>query len=184
MHPWHSEYYIRTVRADNKDPLTVFLKDAGIYNEPDVMRPQNTTVFSFPKAAPKNAITRDDLTAIQHLEIWRAYKVHWTEHNPSITVNVREHEWLEVAAWVYENWEDVGGISFLPYDDHTYQQAPYQPISAAEYEKWVAKTPKSIDWSALAFYETEDTTAGAQSLACVAGECEIVDLVQDETVVQ
>lgn len=183
MHPWHSEYYIRTVRADNKDPLTVFLKDAGIYNEPDVMRPTNTTVFSFPKAAPKNAITRDDLTAIQHLEIWRAYKVYWTEHNPSITVNVRESEWLEVAAWVYENWEDVGGISFLPYDDHTYQQAPYQPISAAEYEKWIEKSPKSIDWSALPYYETEDTTAGSQTLACTGDSCEVVDLVQEETVI-
>lgn len=184
MHPWHSEYYVRTVRADNKDPLTVFLKDAGVYNEPDVMRPQNTTVFSFPKKAPKNAITRDDLTAIQHLEIWRAYKIHWTEHNPSITVNVREHEWLEVAAWVYENWEDVGGISFLPYDDHTYQQAPYQAVTAAEYEQWVEKTPKSIDWSALPFYETEDTTAGSQTLACSGDSCEIVDLVSGETMVQ
>lgn len=183
MHPWHSEYYIRTVRADNKDPLTQFLSDSGVYNEPDVMRPNSTTVFYFPKKAPKNAITRKDLTAIQHLEIWRAYKKFWTEHNPSITVSVREHEWLDVAAWVYQNWDDVGGISFLPYDDHVYQQAPYMDITKEEYDEWVAKTPASINWSALPFYEIEDTTAGAQMAACSGNACEVVDLVSEENVV-
>jgi len=180
MHPWHSQYYIRTVRADNKDPLTVFLKDSGVYWEPDVMRPTSATVFYFPKAAPEGSITRADLTAIEHLNIWKTYKKFWTEHNPSITVNVRENEWLDVAAWVNENWDDVGGISFLPYDDHVYQQAPYIEITREEYDEWVARTPKTIQWDALSLYETEDMTTGSQELACVAGSCDIIDLTQAE----
>lgn len=176
MHVRHSKYYIRTVRADNKDPLTAFMKDIGIPAEPDVMKPESTTVFSFPQKAPENAKTREDLTAIEQLEIWREYKISWTEHNPSITVSVREDEWIEVFNWVYENWQYVGGISFLPYSEHSYKQAPYQEISEADYYLATADFPTSIDWSMLSAYEFEDTTTGTQELACVAGNCEIVDV--------
>lgn len=176
MHPWHNEYYIRTVRADNKDPLTEFMKDAGIPWEPDVMKPDSTTVFSFPQKAPEGALTRSDLSAIEHLNIWKAYKQHWTEHNPSVTINVREHEWIEVANWVYENWEHIGGISFLPYSEHTYKQAPYQDCTEADYYLALANMPESVDWSLLSAYEMEDTTTGSQTLSCTAGNCEIVDV--------
>jgi ribonucleoside-triphosphate reductase len=176
MHPWHSPYYIRTVRADNKDPMTEFMKDAGIPWEPDVMSPDNTTVFAFPQAAPEGAITSRELSAIEHLNIWKVYKTHYTEHNPSITVSVREEEWIEVANWVYENWDIVGGISFLPYDGGTYKQAPYQDCTEADF--WLAKAdmPETIDWSLLDAYEFEDNTSGSQTLACTSGECEVVDV--------
>lgn len=176
MHPRHNPYYIRTVRADNKDPLTEFMKDAGIPWEADVMKPDHTTVFSFPQKAPEGAITRNDLSAIEHLEIWKAYKIHWTEHNPSVTINVREGEWIEVANWVYQNWEFVGGISFLPFSEHTYKQAPYQDITEADYYLAKAQMPETIDWQLLSTYEFEDTTTGTQSLSCTAGNCEIVDV--------
>jgi ribonucleoside-diphosphate reductase alpha chain len=176
MHPWHSEYYLRSVRGDNKDPITEFLKDAGIPHEPDVTAQDSTTVFYFPQKAPKGALTRTDLTAIEHLEIWKAYKENWTEHNPSVTISVREDEWIGVANWVYENWDCVGGISFLPYSDHTYRQAPYQDCDEATYKQFVADMPKSIDWSLLSAYEHEDTTTGTQTLSCTAGNCEVVDL--------
>ncbi len=176
MHPWHNKHYFRTVRADNNDPLTQFLKDIGIPHEPDVMAPTSTTVFTFPIAAPDSAVTRTDLSAIEHLNIWKIYKMHWTEHNPSVTINVKEDEWIEVANWVYDNWEFVGGISFLPYDTGSYKQAPYQDASQADYEALDAKMPKAIDWSWLSDYETEDTTTGSQSLACTAGNCEVVSV--------
>lgn len=176
MHQRHAKYYIRTVRADNKDPLTEFMKDAGIPWEPDVMKPLHTTVFSFPQRAPEGAITRNDVTAIEHLEIWKAYKTHWTEHNPSVTINVRESEWIEVANWVYDNWEFVGGISFLPYSEHTYKQAPYQDCTETDYFMAKAQMPETIDWSLLSAYETEDTTSGSQTLSCSAGNCEVVDV--------
>lgn len=176
MHPWHNDYYFRTVRADNKDPMTQFLKDVGIPHEPDVMAPETTTVFTFPISAPKGAVTRNDITAIDHLNIWKVYKQHWTEHNPSVTINVKEHEWIEVANWVYENWDYVGGISFLPYDSGTYKQAPYQDISETDFRQWDSEMPKAIDWSWLSDYETEDTTTGSQSLACTAGNCEVVSV--------
>lgn len=176
MHPRHSKYYIRTVRGDNKDPITQFMKDAGIPHEPDVTKPEHTTVFSFPQAAPEGAITRHDLSAIEHLEIWKAYKLHWTEHNPSVTISVREHEWIEVANWVYDNWEYVGGISFLPYSEHTYKQAPYQDCTESDYFLAKADMPKEIDWSLLSVYELEDTTSGTQTLSCTAGNCEVVDV--------
>jgi ribonucleoside-triphosphate reductase (thioredoxin) len=176
MHPWHSDYYIRTVRGDKKDPLTQFLKDSGIPTEDDVRKPNDTSVFSFPVKAPKNAITRDKLTAIEQLEIWLVYQQHWCEHKPSITVSVREDEWMEVGAWVYKNFDEVSGISFLPYTDHTYVQAPYQEIEKEAYEELLAKMPKNIQWQALSLYELEDTTTGTQALACVSGECEIVDI--------
>jgi ribonucleoside-diphosphate reductase alpha chain len=176
MHPWYGDYYFRTIRADNKDPLTQFMKDIKIPNEPDVMAPDTTTVFTFPQAAPEGAVTRNDMTAVEHLEIWKVYKTHWTEHNPSITINVKDEEWIEVANWVYKNWEYVGGISFLPYDSGVYKQAPYQDISETDYRQWSADMPKAIDWSWLSDYETEDMTVGSQSLACVAGNCEVVSV--------
>ena len=176
MHPWHNDYYIRSVRADNKDPLTEFMKDVGIPNEPDVTKPNSTTVFYFPQKAPKDALTRNDLTAIEHLNLWKAYKIHWTEHNPSITISVREHEWIEVANWVYENWEYIGGISFLPYSEHSYKQAPYQDCDITTYKQFAADMPKVIDWSMLSAYEHEDTTTGVQSLSCTSSNCELVSI--------
>lgn len=176
MHAWHNDYYIRTVRGDKKDPLTEFLKDSGIPAEDDFMKPQDTTVFSFPVKAPNGAITRNQLTAIEHLETWLVYQRAWCEHKPSITVSVREEEWMEVGAWVYKHFDELSGISFLPYSDHTYQQAPYQDISKEEYELLRSQMPANIDWNALSLYETEDTTTGTQALACVSGECELVDI--------
>ena len=175
IHPWYSEYYLRSVRGDNKDPLTAFLKDAGIPNEPDVMKPDDTTVFYFPIKAPKNAVLTKDLSAVDHLEMWKTYREHWTEHNPSVTVNVREDEWLRVGAWVYDNFDSIGGISFLPASEHTYKQAPYQEITKEEYEEAVKNMPTTIDWTVLSLYEKVDSTTGSQELSCTAGVCEIVD---------
>jgi ribonucleoside-diphosphate reductase alpha chain len=177
IHPWYSEYYIRSVRADNKDPLTAFLKDFGVPNEPDVMKPDATTVFYFPIKAPVGATITSDLSAIDHLEMWKVYRQNWTEHNPSVTINVAEDEWLEVGAWVYKNFDAVGGVSFLPASEHSYKQAPYQEITKEEYEEAVAKMPKNIPWQSLPLYELEDTTSGSQELACTAGACDVVDLV-------
>jgi ribonucleoside-triphosphate reductase len=154
----------------------MFLKDQGVPHEPDVMAPDSTTVFSFPVRAPEGAVTRKDISAIEHLEIWKAYKTHWTEHNPSVTINVKEDEWIEVANWVYANWEYVGGISFLPYDTGTYKQAPYQDADETTYNQFYHDTPKAIDWSWLSDYEFEDTTTGMQTLACTAGNCEVVSV--------
>jgi ribonucleoside-triphosphate reductase (thioredoxin) len=176
IHPWYSEYYIRSVRGSNNDPLTQFLKDSGIPSEPDVMKPDETTVFYFPQKAPKNATVTKDLTAIDHLEMWKTYRTYWTEHNPSVTINVHEDEWLRVGAWVFDNFDSIGGISFLPASEHTYKQAPYQEISKDEYEEWVKKSPSNIQWEMLSLYEKEDGTTGTQELSCVAGECEIVDI--------
>ena len=176
IHPWYSEYYIRSVRGSNNDPLTQFLKDSGIPSEPDVMKPDETTVFYFPQKAPKNATITKDLTAIDHPEMWKIYRTYWTEHNPSVTINVHEDEWLKVGAWVFDNFDSIGGISFLPASEHTYKQAPYQEISKDEYEEWVKKSPSNIQWEMLSLYEKEDGTTGTQELSCVAGECEIVDI--------
>lgn len=184
MHPWHSEFYVRTVRGDNKDPITQFMKDQGIPNEPDVMNPKNTTVFSFPVKAPEEAVTREHINAIDHLELWLAYQRHWCEHKPSVTISVKDDEWLDVGAWVYRHFDEVSGVSFLPHSDHTYQQAPYQDISEKQYKELLSEMPKDIDWTDLEFYEQEDTTTGSQELACVAGACEVVDLtgVEDESI--
>jgi ribonucleoside-triphosphate reductase (thioredoxin) len=176
MHPWHSEHYVRTVRGDKKDPISNFLKDSGIPAEDDVMKPNDTYVFSFPVKSPKHAITRDTVSALQQLEIWLVYQRHWCEHKPSITVSVKEDEWMEVGAWVYKHFDEVSGISFLPYSEHSYVQAPYQEITKDEYVELESKMPKNIDWTALSLYELEDTTTGTQALACVSGECEIVDI--------
>jgi len=176
IHARHSAYYIRTVRGDNKDPLTQFMKDQGIPSEPDVMKPDATTVFSFPQKSPDRAVTRNDMTAIEQLSLWMTYQRHWCEHKPSVTITVRDHEWMEVGAWVYRNFDEVSGVSFLPHSDHTYQQAPYQDCTKAEYEELLSVMPTSIDWSKLSEYETEDTSKGTSTFACTGGSCEIVDL--------
>jgi ribonucleoside-diphosphate reductase alpha chain len=177
MHAWHSQYYIRTVRGDKKDPLSTFLKEVGIPVEDDFMKPNDTYVFSFPVKAPQGAITRNDLTAIEHLNTWLVYQRAWCEHKPSITVSVKEDEWMEVGAWVYKHFDEVSGISFLPHSDHSYKQAPYQEVTEEEYLELLAKMPSSIRWEDLSFYETEDGTSGTQTLACTSdGNCEIVDI--------
>ena len=177
IHARHSEYYIRTVRGDNKDPLTQFMKDQGIPNEPDVSKPDSTTVFSFPMKAPEGAIVTSDLTAIEQLKMWLAYQRSWCEHKPSVTINVRSSEWFSVGAFVYEHFDEMSGVSFLPYNEHTYQQAPYQEVGKSEYQELLEIMPSSIDWSLLSEYESEDNTAGSQTLACSGDSCEIVDLV-------
>lgn len=177
IHARHSQYYIRSVRADNKDPLTQFLIESGVPHEPDVMKPNNTTVFYFPIKSPEGAITRNDWTAIEQLEYWKWVRTNWCEHNPSVTVTVREHEWVEVGNWVYKNFDSVCGISFLPHSDHVYRQAPYQECSEEEYNEALKKMPKEIRWDDLSYYEQEDNTSGIQTLSCTADSCEMVDLV-------
>jgi len=176
IHARHSAYYIRTVRGDNKDPLTQFMKDKGIPNEPCVMKGDTTTVFSFPVKSPENAVTRNDMTAIEQLELWLTYQRHWCEHKPSVTISVRDAEWMEVGAFVYKHFDEMSGVSFLPHTDHTYQQAPYQDCTKEEYEELLAKMPTSIAWSELTQYESEDNTAGSQTMACTGDSCELVDL--------
>ena len=176
IHARHNPYYIRTVRGDNKDPLTEFLKASGIPNEPDVMKPEHTTVFSFPMMAPKGSVCRTDMTAIQQLEIWKTYAKHWCEHKPSVTISVKEDEWVPVGSWCWENFEYLSGVSFLPFSDHTYQQAPYQDIDEDTYKELVKAMPKEIDWAKLQDFEKEDNTKGSQELACTAGVCELVDI--------
>jgi ribonucleoside-triphosphate reductase len=176
IHARHAEYYIRTVRADKKDPLAKMMLDAGFYAEADVMRPEHTWVFYFPQKAPKGCITRNQRSAIEQLEFWRAYQDHWCEHKPSATIYVKEDEWLDVGAWIYRNFDKVSGLSFLPNSEHIYQQAPYQDLTKSEYEEWVKKMPTDVDWSKLSDYELTDHTTGTQELACSSGVCEIVDL--------
>lgn len=174
LHAQHSRYYIRTVRGDNKDPLTQFMRDQGIYHEPDVMSPDTTTVFYFAQESPEGAVTRDTQTVYEALELWKTLQDHWCEHKPSATIDVREEEWMGVGAWVYENFDSVSGISFLPYDGGTYKQAPYQAVTQEEYEEFNSKHPTpELDWSLLAEYESEDQTTGSQELACTAGGCSI-----------
>jgi ribonucleoside-diphosphate reductase alpha chain len=176
IHARHSQYYIRTVRGDNKDPLTQLMKDQGFPNEPDVMKPDSTTVFSFPQKSPDAAITRNDMGAIEQLKMWMIYQEHWCEHKPSVTISVKEDEWMDVGAYVYENFDKISGISFLPHSDHVYRQAPYQDCGKSDYEMLASIMPKEINWSDLSKYEQEDNTKGSQTLACAADGCEIVDL--------
>ena len=176
IHARHNPYYIRTVRGDNKDPLTQFMISQGIPAEPDVMKPDSTTVFSFPMQSPAGAVCRTDMTAIEQLELWLMYQRHWCEHKPSVTISVKEEEWMDVGSWVYEHFDEVSGISFLPFSEHTYQQAPYQDITSIEYDEAKIKMPEKIDWSLLSDFEKEDTTSGGRELACTAGVCEVVDL--------
>lgn len=173
IHPRFSEYYIRRVRADKKDPLSQLMIDQGVPVESDKMNP-STWVFSFPMKAPEGAITNKDVTAIGQLELWKLYQEHWCEHKPSITVFYKDSEFLEVGAWVYKNFDSVSGISFLPHTDHTYEQAPYEAITKEEYERMTAAMPKEIDWSQLSKYEVEDTTTSSKEFACSGNSCEIV----------
>jgi len=177
IHARHNPYYIRTVRADNKDPLCKMMKEAKFPNEPDVTKPEHTTVFSFPMESPKGAVCRKDMTAIEQLDLWTKYQKHWCEHKPSITVSVKEPEWFDVGAWVWNNFDSISGISFLPFSEHTYRQAPYQDCTKKEYDELLVKIPKKVDWTTLSNYEQQDYTIASQELACSAeGGCEIVDL--------
>jgi ribonucleoside-triphosphate reductase (thioredoxin) len=171
IHPRHSPFYLRTVRADKKDPLALFMREQGFYVESDITKPDNTDVFYFPVSAPKGSVFRNDRSAIEQLEHYLIFKKNWCEHNPSITVYVKENEWLDVLAWVYRNFNDIGGVSFLPYDGGAYKQAPYQEIDEATYNEWVARMPKNVAWQSLK--EETDTTTANQELACFAGVCEI-----------
>lgn len=173
IHPRYAEYYIRRVRGDIKDPLTKFLMDSGVPHEPDVMNPDNMMVFSFPQKAPAKVTKLD---AIEHLELWLAYQENWCEHKPSITVSVAEDEWMKVGAWVYDHFDEVSGISFLPKSDHTYRQAPYEAITKDEYDALVKESPKQIDWARLSEYELEDNTESSQTFACTSDACEVVDI--------
>ena len=177
IHARHNDYYIRTVRADNKDPLTQFLKEQGVYSEADVTKPDTTTVFSFAMRSPDAAVTRTDMSAVEQLELWKTYAIHWCEHKPSVTISVKEHEWMQVGSWIYDNFDVASGVSFLPHTDHSYQQAPYQDIEREEYLEWQERFGAfEIDWAALSEYEKEDNTSGSRELACTAGSCEVVDL--------
>ena len=176
IHARHSEYYIRTVRGDKKDPLTQFMQSAGVPVEDDIMQPDSTVVFSFPVKSPKKAVTRNDTGALEQLNLWLKYQKNWCEHKPSVTITVKEDEWLDVGAWVYENFNDVAGISFLPHSDHTYKQAPYQECTKEEYLDLKKRMPKNINWQDLSELEKEDSTRGGQELACTADSCEIVDI--------
>ena len=177
IHARHSPYYIRTVRGDNKDPLTQFMIDQGIPNAPDVTKPDQTTVFSFPQMAPEGAVCTKDTTAIEQLEMWLAYQRSWCEHKPSVTINVKSDEWFEVGAFVYKHFDEMSGVSFLPFNEHTYQQAPYQECGKSDYKELLSIMPEKINWEELSNYEKEDNTSGSQTLACSGDSCEIVDLV-------
>ena len=176
IHARHNLYYVRTVRGDNKDPLTIFLKDKGIPAEPDFTAPDSVTVFSFPMKSPDNAICRYDMSAIQQLELWLKIADNYCEHKPSVTISVKEHEWFEVGSWCWNHFDSLSGISFLPFSDHTYKQAPYQDINAEDYNKLSSEMPPAIDWYELQEYERGDTTSGSQELACTGGVCEVVDI--------
>jgi len=173
IHARHNPYYIRTVRGDKKDPLTKMMVEQGFPAEDDVMKPNDTTVFSFPIKCSPDAVFRQDLTAIEQLELWKTYQVHWCEHKPSVTISVKEEEWIDVGAWVYKNFDLMSGVSFLPYSEHTYKQAPYQDCNEKEYKDLMNKMPTNVDWNKLSEYEKSDMTVGSQELACSAGSCEI-----------
>ena len=177
IHARHNPYYIRTVRADNKDPLCKLMVAEGFPNEPDVTKPEHTTVFTFPSKSPKGAICRNDMTAEKQLSLWHTYAKEWCEHKPSVTISVKDDEWVNTAAWVYKHFDDVSGISFLPFSDHTYKQAPYQDCTEQEYNELMEKMPMNVDWSALSNYETQDQTSASQEFACTSEKgCEIVDI--------
>mgnify|MGYP006075181817 FL=1 len=171
IHTRHSDYYVRTIRMDKKDAIYTFLKEKGVHVEDEQYRPESTAVFSFPIKSPKGCITRNDKTALEQLELWLTYQRHWCEHKPSVTISVKDDEWMAVGAWVYEYFDEISGISFLPYSDHSYVQAPYQECTKEEYQELLSKTPKSINFTELV--EDDDNTEGAQTMACVGTSCEI-----------
>jgi ribonucleoside-diphosphate reductase alpha chain len=172
IHRRHAPHYIRTVRADKKDPLAQMMVEQKFYVEDDQMNPEHNFVFYFPVKAPKNSLFRADDTAVKQLEIWLLYQKYWTDHKPSVTVSVKENEWMDVGAWVYRNFEWISGVSFLPYADHSYVQAPFQEITEEQYKQWADKMPAKAEWGKLVEFEKKDETTGAQELACTAG-CEI-----------
>ena len=174
IHPRHSEYYIRSIRQDNKDPLTQFLKDSGLPNEPDVMKPDSTTVFYFPVKAPDGAVTREQVTPRKHLDLWNMYNTHWAEHQVVVTVSVKEEEWVDTAGWVYDNFDSLSGVSFLPMDGGTYRQAPYQECTAEQYEELLGRMPTELDWEKFSSYEQDDNTTSTRELACTGNSCEIL----------
>ena len=174
IHARHNPYYIRTVRADNKDPLCKLMQEMGFPNEPDVTKPDHTTVFSFPMKSPNGAVCRTDMTALEQLNLWKTYADSWCEHKPSVTITVKEHEWVDVASWVYENFDSISGISFLPFSEHVYRQAPYQDCTEQEYKEALKTMPKNVDWAELSKYESQDYTVASQELACTAGGCEVI----------
>ena len=180
IHTRHNDYYFRRVRADAKDPIAQLMEDQGIPCEADVMKPNSVKVFTFPMKAPEGAVLRNERTAIEQLELWLIYQRHYCEHKPSVTVSVREHEWMQVGAWVYEHFDEVSGVSFLPHSDHSYQQAPYEDCTKKEYNELAKKMPKSVDWDLISKYELTDTTVGTKTLACTGSVCELVDLVEEE----
>ena len=174
IHARHNPYYIRTVRADNKDPLCKLMQEMGFPNEPDVTKPDHTTVFSFPMKSPNEAVCRTDMTALEQLNLWKTYADSWCEHKPSVTITVKEQEWVDVASWVYENFDSISGISFLPFSEHVYRQAPYQDCTEQEYKEALKTMPKNVDWAELSKYESQDYTVASQELACAAGGCEVI----------
>ena len=180
IHTRHNDYYFRRVRADAKDPIAQLMEDQGIPCEADVMKPNSVKVFTFPMKAPKGAVLRDDRNAIEQLELWLMYQRYYCEHKPSVTISVREHEWMEVGAWVYKHFDEVSGVSFLPHSDHTYQQAPYEDCTKEQYTELASKMPKSVDWDLISEYELTDMTVSTKTLACTGSICELVDLVEEE----
>lgn len=175
IHTRHANYYIRTVRTDKKDPLYEFMKEEGVPVEDCYLKPDTTAVFSFPMKAPEGALNRDSLTAVEQLEVWLTYQRHWCHHKPSVTINVKEHEWPEVGAWVWKHFDEVSGVSFLPHSNHTYKQAPYTELTKEDFEKWVEEHPMPVlNWQKLSMFELTDSTTGTQNLACTAGGCEIL----------
>ena len=180
IHTRHNDYYFRRVRADSKDPIARLMEDQGIPCEDDVMKPNSVKVFTFPMKAPKDAVLRNDRNAIEQLKLWLTYQRYYCEHKPSVTISVKEHEWMEVGAWVYKHFDEVSGVSFLPHSDHSYQQAPYEDCTKKEYTELTKKMPKSVDWNLISQYELEDTTVGNKTLACTGSVCELVDLVEED----
>ena len=175
---------MRRVRADTKDPIAQLMKDEGVPCEPDVMKPDSVEVFTFPMKAPEGAVLRDDRTAIEQLELWLMYQEYYCEHKPSVTITVREHEWMEVGAWVYKNFDKVSGVSFLPHSDHSYQQAPYEDCTEEVYLEALADMPESVNWDRIKEYELSDTTRGMKTMACTGDLCEMVDLTEEEREVE
>jgi ribonucleoside-triphosphate reductase len=184
IHPRHNDYYLRRVRADTKDPIAQLMKDEGVPCEPDVMKPDSVEVFTFPMKAPEGAVLRDDRTAIEQLELWLMYQEYYCEHKPSVTITVREYEWMEVGAWVYKNFDKVSGVSFLPHSDHSYQQAPYEDCTEEIYLEALANMPESVNWDRIKEYELTDTTRGMKTMACTGDVCEMVDLTEEEREVE
>jgi ribonucleoside-triphosphate reductase len=173
MHARHAPYYVRTARQDSKDPLAQLMIDQGFYHERDKMNPEDW-VFFFPTKAPEGAITRSEVDAIAQLEHWKCFQMNWCEHKPSVSISVRDHEWMDVGAWVFRNFEWMSGVSFFPFSDHVYEQAPFMDCTEEQYHKWVARMPETVDWSRLSDYEKSDTTTGSQELSCSSATgCEI-----------